>query len=180
MLYPYPTRVIQAHAPLSHTPKLTAELPRGSACAHHALNVWQARHYMHSCEVTAAEFAPDGIHVVSGSADGRIMMWSTITGFKHAVLTLHTVPVRVLRFSQGACLWCGWHKMGWDDMCMCMWAPHPGLAGWLAGCIHDIDPCHCSRVCATRSHHTQHDCCICLLVAVQTHPFLQLVMLLVQ
>lgn len=44
---------------------------------------------MHSCEVTACDFAADGVTVVSAGVDGKVVLWSTVTGFQLQVFTLH-------------------------------------------------------------------------------------------
>lgn len=63
----------------------------------------QTRYQIHCSEVTAVGFAADGATVVSGSLDGRVVIWSHVTGFKLAGLTLHSAAIRTLAFNPGGC-----------------------------------------------------------------------------
>lgn len=59
--------------------------------------------------------AADGATVVSGGADGRVVLWSHVTGFKLAVFTLHSAAIRCLSFSPGAmCVW-------WGEVLLLLW-----------------------------------------------------------
>jgi WD40 repeat protein len=61
----------------------------------------QSRFQIHSCEVAAVDCAADGATVVSGGADGSIVLWSHVTGFKLAAFTVHAAAIRTLCFSAG-------------------------------------------------------------------------------
>jgi WD40 repeat protein len=61
----------------------------------------QTRYQIHTTEVTAVDFADDGSTVVSGALDGRVIVWSHVTGFKLAVITLHSAAVRSVSFNTG-------------------------------------------------------------------------------
>jgi WD40 repeat protein len=61
----------------------------------------QTRYQIHTTEVTAVDFADDGSTVVSGALDGRVIVWSHLTGFKLAVITLHSAAVRSVSFNAG-------------------------------------------------------------------------------
>jgi WD40 repeat protein len=59
---------------------------------------------MHSCEVTAVDMAANGALVVSGGADGRVVVWSATSGFRMAVFTLHSKVIRSVKFDAGEAL----------------------------------------------------------------------------
>jgi WD40 repeat protein len=71
----------------------------------------QTRYQIHTTEVTAVDFADDGSTVVSGALDGRAVVWSHVTGFKLAVITLHSAAVRSVSFNTGMSGLCSTHLL---------------------------------------------------------------------
>jgi WD40 repeat protein len=61
----------------------------------------QCRYQIHSGHVSALDCAADGATMVSGGADGHIVLWSHVTGFKLATFTLHSTAIKSLAFNFG-------------------------------------------------------------------------------
>lgn len=61
----------------------------------------QCRYQIHDCSVSAIDCSSDGSTVCSGGSDGRVVLWSHVTGFKLAVFTLHSGAIHSLAFNHG-------------------------------------------------------------------------------
>lgn len=61
----------------------------------------QCRYQIHGGHVSALDCAADGATMVSGGADGNIVLWSHVTGFKLATFTLHSTAIKSLAFNYG-------------------------------------------------------------------------------
>lgn len=95
------------------------------------MSILQTRYQIHSCEVSAVDFAADGDTIVSGDADGRVILWSHVTGFKLAVWTLHSAAIRTLAFNSG-----GYFGMGAGPAIQMKFAMLVTLFGtWLLGTL---------------------------------------------
>ena len=80
---------------------MTASVRCMLLCSAPLLAGLQSRYQIHRSEVSAVDCASDGSTVVSGSSDGRIVLWSHVTGFKLAVFTVHKAAIRSLSFNSG-------------------------------------------------------------------------------
>jgi WD40 repeat protein len=89
---------------------------------------------MHSCEVTAVDMAASGALVVSGGADGRVVVWSAVSGFRMAVFTLHSKVIRSVKFDAGEALDTGAEAQDGDLQLVAVLAGHRSVLVWCVCC----------------------------------------------
>jgi WD40 repeat protein len=93
---------------------------------------------MHDCGVTAVDISADGELVVSGGADGGIIVWSAVTGFHLQKFTLHCTAVRTVKFTADASAFAAGDAAGivsgWDVRCGALLAAAPAHKQAVADC----------------------------------------------
>lgn len=65
---------------------------------------WQSEQYVmkqqgHSLDMTCLSYSPDGLYIVTGSYDGKVKIWNTMTGFCFVTFSEHQSAITSIVFS---------------------------------------------------------------------------------